>query len=538
MAASAYVSPVQLFVSCKGLLNKDVTSKSDPLVAVLLHDRRDAHRPWKEAGRTECLKNTLEPKFATPIQLNYLFEEVQKLDFRVYDLDNETAGLDDDDFLGSTETSLGQLVSNGSTTLPLKYKKKEGKNVGTITIVAEVVARSNELLTLYFYARNLDKKDFLSKSDPYLELLRTVADGSTLVVHRTEVVKNNLNPTWRPFTLPVQKLSGGNEDNKIKVNCFDYDNDGSHDFIGEFVTTVRELKEAAKKQLSWDCINPKKKAKKKSYKNSGVIHLSRIEVEQLHTFLDFVTAGCQINFTVGIDFTGSNGDPRQPTSLHYINPYEPNEYTKALIAVGEICQQYDTDKLFPAFGFGAKVPPGNAVSHEFPLNGNPTNPYCQGIAGVVGAYQASLQRTTLWGPTNAAPIINHVARFARESAKSGVSNNYFILLLLTDGVLSDMADTKKAVVEASDLPMSIIIVGVGNADFSDMETLDADKHRLQYGTKVAARDIVQFVPFRNYREASPADLARDVLAEVPSQVVEHFRLKRLPPMQSGEQPPK
>ena len=28
--------------------------------------------------------------------------------------------------------------------------------------------------------------------------------------------------------------------------------------------------------------------------------------------------------------------------------------------------------------------------------------------------------------------------------------------------------------EASELPMSIIIVGVGNADFSDMERLDSD----------------------------------------------------------------
>ena len=52
-------------------------------------------------------------------------------------------------------------------------------------------------------------------------------------------------------------------------------------------------------------------------------------------------AGCQINFTVGIDFTGSNGNPRNPTSLHYIDPHRPNEYTTALIAVGEICQDYD-----------------------------------------------------------------------------------------------------------------------------------------------------------------------------------------------------
>ena len=53
-----------------------------------------------------------------------------------------------------------------------------------------------------------------------------------------------------------------------------------------------------------------------------------------------------------------------------------------------------------------------------------------------------------------------------------------MLLILTDGVISDIDDTIKAIVDASFLPMSIIIVGVGNADFSNMEILDADKQRL------------------------------------------------------------
>lgn len=44
---------------------------------------------------------------------------------------------------------------------------------------------------------------------------------------------------------------------------------------------------------------------------------------------------------VAIDFTASNGDPRNSCSLHYIHPYQPNEYLKALVAVGEICQDYD-----------------------------------------------------------------------------------------------------------------------------------------------------------------------------------------------------
>ena len=46
--------------------------------------------------------------------------------------------------------------------------------------------------------------------------------------------------------------------------------------------------------------------------------------------------------------------------------------------------------------------------------------------------------------------------------------------MLTDGALSDMGDTKMAIIRASRLPMSVIIVGVGDANFSGMRELDAD----------------------------------------------------------------
>lgn len=55
-----------------------------------------------------------------------------------------------------------------------------------------------------------------------------------------------------------------------------------------------------------------------------------------------------------------------------------------------------------------------------------------------------------------------------------------MLLLLTDGVLTDMEDTKAAIIKASRLPMSVIIVGVGQADFKDMNELDADEGRLEH----------------------------------------------------------
>lgn len=80
---------------------------------------------------------------------------------------------------------------------------------------------------------------------------------------------------------------------------------------------------------------------------------------------------------------------------------------------------------------------------------------------------------------------------------------YFVLLIITDGVITDMDQTRAAIVAASHLPMSIIIVGVGGADFTDMEILDGDDGRLKAPSgEPAVRDIVQFVPYRKFQNVS------------------------------------
>lgn len=66
-----------------------------------------------------------------------------------------------------------------------------------------------------------------------------------------------------------------------------------------------------------------------------------------------------------------------------------------------------------------------------------------------------------------------------------------------------MADTREAIVHASHLPMSVIIVGIGSADFSDMQMLDGDDGILRSPKgEPVLRDIVQFVPFRNFKHVS------------------------------------
>lgn len=94
---------------------------------------------------------------------------------------------------------------------------------------------------------------------------------------------------------------------------------------------------------------------------------------------------------------------------------------------------------------------------------------------------------------------------------------YNILLILTDGKIEDMDRVKQLIVDSSDLPTSIVIIGVGNSDeFDLMEELDADNQLLQDNAgRIASRDIVQFVRFND--AVKRGNLAEEVLREIPDQ---------------------
>jgi hypothetical protein len=134
-----------------------------------------------------------------------------------------------------------------------------------------------------------------------------------------------------------------------------------------------------------------------------------------------------------------------------------------------------------------------------------------------------------------------VAGIARSFKEDG--SQYFVLLIITDGIITDIRQTKAAIVAASDLPLSIIIVGVGDADFEAMKELDGDEVRLTSPDdgKAAVRDIVQFVAFRNFLregfnnpETSRLRLAKEVLAEVPDQFLGYMTANRIVPKQQGD----
>lgn len=538
MGYVAPVSTIEISVSCRDIIDADVFTKSDPMVVLFVQGL--GSKEWREFGRTETIQNTLNPDFVHKFVLDYYFEERQNLRFDVYDIDNKSAKLSEHDFLGRAICSLGEIVSSSGSDYRRPLKGSSFKDQGTIVLRAEEVSTCKDSLIMSFNGRNLDKKDWFGKSDPFMVFLRCNEDNRFTVCDKTEVIKKTLNPDWKRKEYSIQKLCNGDRDRTIKVEVYDWNSNGSHSLIGEFETSVNQLENGVGSDNVYECVHPEKKRKKKSYKNSGIVNLTYLHFQKNYSFVEYLRGGLDMNFVVAIDFTGSNGNPQMPDSLHYIHPSRPNQYSLAIQAVGNIIQDYDSDRMFPSFGFGARLPPTGQVSHNFAVNFNPSNPSCHGIEGVLQAYQQCIRSVQLYGPTNFSPIINEVSSMAHESLHSSSKTQYFVLLMITDGVISDMEATKRAIVKAARLPLSIIIVGVGSDDFEAMDVLDGDNVRLESRGEKAERDIVQFVPFRDYMKTnsdlvmSQARLAKDVLAEVPDQVTSYMKSRGIAP---GPSPP-
>ena len=118
----------------------------------------------------------------------------------------------------------------------------------------------------------------------------------------------------------------------------------------------------------------------------------------------------------------------------------------------------------------------------------------------------------------------------QEEANENGQQAYSILLIISDGAVADADATMEALERAVDAPLSIVIVGVGEEDFSDMQFLDDAPEKF-------GRDMVQFVEFNKYSENSSA-LTSHTLREIPDQLVSYFQangIDPLPPVEVEEE---
>jgi len=107
----------------------------------------------------------------------------------------------------------------------------------------------------------------------------------------------------------------------------------------------------------------------------------------------------------------------------------------------------------------------------------------------------------------------------QELAEEESKLSYTVLLILTAGNLEHIEETKAQLTEASEDPLSIVIVGIGDADFAGMAFDDTTE----------GRDITKFVRFSDYKSFNA--LTEAVLSEIPEQLVSYFYDRQILPGQ-------
>lgn len=231
---------------------------------------------------------------------------------------------------------------------------------------------------------------------------------------------------------------------------------------------------------------------------------------------------------VGVDFTGSNTQNGQQTfggrSLHDVSDASsPNPYMQALSIIAKALWDFDDDHMIPAYGFG-DLHTGSEKVFSFMEDDKP----CKGLIGCTQRYQEIAKSVTLAGPTSFAALIRQAVKLVCET------NEYHILLIVADGQVSkeQVAETTRAIVEASNYALSIVMVGVGDGPWHLMDRFDDDLPERRF-------DNFQFVEFSRVFDKYPAErreaaFATHALMEVPEQ---YRAVKRLGLLREGRAMP-
>lgn len=227
------------------------------------------------------------------------------------------------------------------------------------------------------------------------------------------------------------------------------------------------------------------------------------------------------NLIVGIDFTKSNewtgARSFNRRSLHHIGD-TPNPYEQAISIIGRTLSVFDEDNLIPCFGFG------DALTHDQSVfTFYPDDRLCNGFEEALRRYREIVPHLRLAGPTSFAPIIEAAIRIVEQSG-----GQYHVLLIIADGQVTRSVDTDNgqlstqeqntvnAIVEASEYPLSIVLVGVGDGPWDMMR---------QFDDNIPARafDNFQFVNFTEIMSKNVAQSRKETefalasLMEIPSQ---------------------
>jgi len=143
-------SELEISISARNLLNRDIVSKSDPQCIVYQFNGSQ----YQEICRTEVIKDNLNPDWVKKVVIPYQFNVKQQLRFEIFDYDPYTQN----EFLGRADLTLAEVVAanKGIYRQTLKTGSQSFKRIsGEIWLQSEEISSNKQLAHIQFSAHNL-----------------------------------------------------------------------------------------------------------------------------------------------------------------------------------------------------------------------------------------------------------------------------------------------------------------------------------------------------------------------------------------------
>jgi hypothetical protein len=169
------------------------------------------------------------------------------------------------------------------------------RSLGKVTVKTEAKADTRDLFCVNLSATGLSNKEgFFAKSDPFLIVSRCNEDGSYSKVWQSPVVMDCLTPKWGPMKLSLATLCNGDIHRPIKIEIFDHEKSGKHEFMGQVTdVSIHQLCEARNNRLN--VIEPEKMKKGKGYANSGLLSADDCKIEKHYSFTQYIDGKRECN---------------------------------------------------------------------------------------------------------------------------------------------------------------------------------------------------------------------------------------------------
>ena len=408
-------------------------------------------------------------------------------------------------------------------------------------LLAPETTETREVMEFRFSCQDLiqeqnliDHSKVLDKSAPYFRLESWNKEGQKWeLIWKSEVIKDSLSPTWMEARLPLQLLCNDDQLNPLKITIWDYDKHSVQDHqMGHVESTVSELVSKAKEGDIPVFLVMREKRKLfggSKLKCVGLLKVIKAKIVTIPSMLQYLSGGCSLDLMIGIDCTVANGQFGSEKSLHHSASRWLNDYQAGIQKFGGICENFARGRHSSMWGFGCKIKGLYKEKYTIAEHLVGGKELLQAYdKGVVGNPEFELGGKALLKPFIQAATF----RTIRSSKKRQC---YTVLCIFTAGDIADLQESVDLICTAAeDAPISILIIGVGNRDFSAIEKLMSDDGGpLRDSRNIPiARDIVNFVSFKQFG-GNATEVVAEALKEIPEQFVQYHAtngIKPLPPV--------